>query len=517
MKKLFILFVLPLVSFAQSSDGFSYSAIVRDAQGAVLPNTTVGIEVTVLADSTSGSAVYSETHNAITDGYGVVALIVGNGTVQSGSLLGIDWGASNHYLKIGVDLSGGSNYAVLSTTQIMSVPYALHARKADTAKYTNLTLGDLLDANNDALNNSLFNLKSQSIGVANADTSAVLEVNSTTQGLLPPRMTQAERDAIFLPAAGLMIWCSDCGINGTFSVYDGTGWTELQLSNPSGSVPTVNTNPITSFGYSSATVTGNVSLNGGSPVLAKGICYAKNPNPNITDNVTPNDTGIGAMNYFLSNLDSNTTYYVRAYAQNQNGIAYGSQQSFKTKRTIAVGDTFGGGIVAYILQGSDIGYVAGEQHGIIVSPFNYSQNAVSFGYCGTSYSGFPNLNSNYLQIDSTKTSAGLMSGHHNAKAVLNSCTNPYNLIALIDGLTLNGFDDWVIPSYYDFIQGIVANKQIIHQSLANNQQISGSYWTSSISGNTAKASVVTTSPSSSNTVSSQSLHNNYRLRPVRYF
>ena len=135
MKKLFILFLLPLVSFAQSSDGFSYSAIVRDAQGAVLPNTTVGLEVTVLADSTSGSAVYSETHNAVTDGYGVVALIVGNGTVQSGSLLGIDWGASNHYLEVGVDLSGGSNYAVLSTTQIMSVPYALHARKADTAFY----------------------------------------------------------------------------------------------------------------------------------------------------------------------------------------------------------------------------------------------------------------------------------------------------------------------------------------------------------------------------------------------
>ena len=135
MKKLFILFLLPLVSFAQSNDGFSYSAIVRDAQGAVLPNTTVGIEVTVLADSTSGSAVYSETHNAVTDGYGVVALIVGNGTVQSGSLLGIDWGATNHYLEVGIDLSGGSNYAVLSTTQIMSVPYALHARKADTASY----------------------------------------------------------------------------------------------------------------------------------------------------------------------------------------------------------------------------------------------------------------------------------------------------------------------------------------------------------------------------------------------
>ena len=165
MKKLFILFLMPLVSFAQSSDGFSYSAIVRDAQGAILPNTTVGIEVTVLADSTSGSAVYSETHNAVTDDYGVVSVIVGNGTVQSGSLLGIDWGASNHYLEVGIDLSGGSNYAVLSTTQIMSVPYALHARKADTAKYTDLTLGDLLDANNDALNNSLFNLKSQSMGI----------------------------------------------------------------------------------------------------------------------------------------------------------------------------------------------------------------------------------------------------------------------------------------------------------------------------------------------------------------
>ena len=378
-------------------------------------------------------------------------------------------------------------------------------------------LQHVLTQDNDADNQSIFNVKRQSIGQSTLDTSAVLDVNSTTQGFLPPRMTQAQRDAIYSPAAGLIVWCTDCGTNGLFSAYNGTGWSELQLTNTTGTVPTVNTYPVVSFGYSSATVGGEVLLSGGSSVLAKGLCYSKSPNPNITDFNTSTDTGNGAMSYFINNLDSNSIYYVRAYAQNANGIAYGSQQTFTTKTVLAVGDTFGGGIVAYLLDGDDVGYVNGEQHGIIISQFDYYGTAVPFGYCASnSYSGYPFIQSNPLIIDSTKTSNALLSGHRNTRAIMNACSYPYNIISLIDSYSVNGYSDWVVPSYHDLLYGVIPNRVKINLSLASNQQLSTSYWCSSVVGNTAKT-VTLNITNASTTQSSTPLSSSATVRPVRYF
>jgi hypothetical protein len=66
------------------------------------------------------------------------------------------------------------------------------------------------------------------VGAASTSvTSAALEVQSTTQGFLPPRMSGAQRDAISSKVAGLVVWCSNCGSNGELQVFNGTTWTNM--------------------------------------------------------------------------------------------------------------------------------------------------------------------------------------------------------------------------------------------------------------------------------------------------
>ena len=65
------------------------------------------------------------------------------------------------------------------------------------------------------------------VGTSTPDASAALDVSSTTQGLLPPRMTAAQRNSISNPHAGLMLWCSDCGSNGELQVFNGTTFTNV--------------------------------------------------------------------------------------------------------------------------------------------------------------------------------------------------------------------------------------------------------------------------------------------------
>jgi len=76
-----------------------------------------------------------------------------------------------------------------------------------------------------------FSVNAQSVGI-NSDgsapnSSAGLDVNFTNKGFLPPRMTQSLRETITSPAAGLIIWCSNCGAAGELQVYNGTAWTNL--------------------------------------------------------------------------------------------------------------------------------------------------------------------------------------------------------------------------------------------------------------------------------------------------
>lgn len=99
-------------------------------------------------------------------------------------------------------------------------------------------------------------------------------------------------------------------------------------------IPNVNTFVLTEITDKTATCGGDVFLDGGAAVIARGVCWSTHQTPSIADNKTMDGTGLGTFTSLLSNLTSNTCYYVRAYATNSKGTAYGSVQSFTTENTL---------------------------------------------------------------------------------------------------------------------------------------------------------------------------------------
>ncbi len=130
MKKLLSvlsLMVLSVMLYAQTPQSFSYQTVIRDANWNVLANQSVAIQISIIEDAPNGLVVYKEKHSSTTSQIGLVNLAVGEGTILSGDFTTIDWGSHSYFIQVAVDVSGGSNYLVMGSTQLRSVPYALYA------------------------------------------------------------------------------------------------------------------------------------------------------------------------------------------------------------------------------------------------------------------------------------------------------------------------------------------------------------------------------------------------------
>jgi hypothetical protein len=113
--------------FAQTPQAFKYQTVVRDASNAIIANQNVGMQISILQGSATGTAVYVERHSAITTALGIVNLNIGEGVIQSGNFSSINWGTNSYYVKIEFDPAGGTAYQNMGTSQLLSVPYALFA------------------------------------------------------------------------------------------------------------------------------------------------------------------------------------------------------------------------------------------------------------------------------------------------------------------------------------------------------------------------------------------------------
>jgi uncharacterized protein (TIGR02145 family) len=285
---------LTAIVFAQAPQKMSYQAVIRNSSNALVINTQVGMQISILQGSANGTAVYVETQTPSSNANGLVSLEVGNGTVVSGTFAAINWANGPYFIKTETDPAGGTNYAIVGTSQLLSVPYAMYAANSGSsipgpqgpqgpqgltgaagatgpqglagavgpqgpqgATGTQGTQGaqgpqgaagpqgpaGFLSSGSAAGNTPYWNgtawvVNSNNIhndgagvgvGTNTPNASAKLEIASTTQGLLPPRMTTAQRNAIANPAAGLTVYNTTVNC---LQWWNGSFWYDACGNNP---------------------------------------------------------------------------------------------------------------------------------------------------------------------------------------------------------------------------------------------------------------------------------------------
>ena len=202
------LLIFPMLGISQAPQRINFQSVLRNTTGEVISNSSVSLRISILRGTTTGTLVYSETHAKMTDAGGLMSLQIGNGTLPSTDFTTIDWGGSAHFIKLEADFSGGNNYVLLGTQELMSVPYALYASYASKTDTSVLNLASRFSPLNNKLNiidtstmlsnyrtglNNKLNIMDTSTMLLNYKTELSSKVNNAdTSDMLNPYLRKAD-------------------------------------------------------------------------------------------------------------------------------------------------------------------------------------------------------------------------------------------------------------------------------------------------------------------------------------
>jgi hypothetical protein len=148
MKKvitLTVMIALAISVFAQSPQKMNYQAVIRNSSGALVTNHAVGMKISILQGSATGTAVYVETQIPTTNANGLATIEIGGGTMVTGTFAGINWASGTYYLKTETDPEGGTSYTIVGTSQLLSVPYALNSKTTEGIADNSITSAKISD------------------------------------------------------------------------------------------------------------------------------------------------------------------------------------------------------------------------------------------------------------------------------------------------------------------------------------------------------------------------------------
>jgi hypothetical protein len=282
------LIIVPSSLHSQSPLGIPYQAVMRNADGSMMASSAVDLTFMIHEGSATGAVVYQESHALTSNAQGLVSCVLGSGVVSQGNFANINWGSGAKFLHV---MMGTTD---LGTQQMLSVPYALHSKSAESFS-------------NGIMINSISN----------------------------------DGDTLYLSNGQTFV----------SSVGQGAG------NSGSLVLPVITTNSVTGITSNSATFGGSISNANGYEIMERGVVYSTTQHPTIQANKIQIGNGIGAFDsisvlgyQYAHLLRPNTTYYVRAYAITENNISvYGNEVSFQT---LLVGELGPGGGWVFFNKGN---------------------------------------------------------------------------------------------------------------------------------------------------------------------
>jgi hypothetical protein len=442
-----LLFLLATVSIlAQTPEKMSYQLVLRGASNTLLTNQQVGIQISILQTTITGSAVYTETQTATTNINGLVSLEIGSGT-SSDNFSAIDWSAGPFFIKTATDASGGSNYTIIGTSQLMSVPYALYAKTAGNDELKENTANKSTNVVTDAASDVKFpSVKSVKTYVdpvqddADANEIASATSDATLQGYID---ALEARIAALESASATQIFYEDS---------DNDGYGDINSTIVASAAPN---------GY----VSDNTDCNDNNSSINPGAEEI------FTDDIDNNCDGLKTVLVNCSNCKVGAGPYANDSNSRSGRVCVGSPEAGYTPCTTivntapaTVGDLRDGGIVFWVDPDNNT-------HGLVCALQDYA-NLVEWGCYGTDLPSVPTVPWNGPAEGS---GAEIGDGEPNTTGILADCsTAPAALAARALGV------EWFLPSINE-LQEMYLHRATL-EAVSGFNAFSDYYWSSTESG-----------------------------------
>jgi len=440
MKQIFTVLALILLTagvFAQTPEKMSYQAVIRNNSDQLVINQGVGMQISVLQGSITGSSVYTETQSITTNANGLVSIEIGMG-ISTDDFSAIDWGSGPYFIKTETDpsASGGVNYTITGTSQLMSVPYALHAKTAESITGT-ITETD-----------PIFTAWDKSTGISISQTQ-ISDLNYFTN--------TDETDPVY------SAWDKDYAslINQPTTIST-TQASEITANTIKNTYPTADATKLTGI-ETGAQVNVNADWNattGTAEIQNKpdlSVYLTTEVDGSVTNEIElPTTANPGDMSYW-----DGTAWVVIPATENEGATLQmiGGIPSWQggTPPPLVIGSYRYGGVVFYI-DGSG-------QHGLVCDVNDLTDT--DWGCMSTPITG--------------AEGTAISTGAQNTIDIKAECTTTGIAADICDNLTLNGHSDWFLPSK-DELNKIYQNKAVINTTATANGGVNFStdrYWSSS--------------------------------------